>query len=85
MRNISGIDSSKGKIGEMQSIVYDKELNRDCIEELSGANRCWSSDEGEADGVETYDILAGLSGMVSPSASNSNGQGTIQGSDDAKD
>ena len=57
----------------MQSIVDDKELNRDCIEELSGADRCWSSDEGEADWVETYDVSVGLGGMMSPSASNPNG------------
>ena len=69
----------------MQSIVNDKELNRDCIEELSSANRCWSSDEGEVDWVEAHDVSAGLSGTVSPSASNSNGQDTIQGSDDSKD
>ena len=85
MRNIFGIDSSKGKIGEMQSIVDDKELNRDYIRELSGANRCWASNEGEADGIEMYDVSARLSGMVSLSALNSKEQGTIQGSDDSKD
>jgi hypothetical protein len=37
------------------------------------------------DWIETYDVLAGLSGMVSPSALNSKGLGTIQGSDDSKD
>jgi hypothetical protein len=29
------------------------------------------------DWIETYDVSAGLSGMVSPSALNSNGLGTI--------
>ena len=68
----------------MQLIVDDKELSHDCIEELSGANRCWSSDKGEVDWVETYDVSARLSGTVSLSASNSIGQGTIQGLDDYK-
>jgi hypothetical protein len=35
------------------------------------------------DWVEMYDVLAGLSGMVSPSASNFKGLGTIQGLDDS--
>ena len=69
----------------MQSIADDKELNRDCIKELSGANRCWLSDEGEADWIEMYDGSTGLSGTMSPNASNSNGLGTIQESDDSKD
>ena len=69
----------------MQSIADDKELNRDCIEETSGTNRCWSFDEGEVDGIETYDVSAGLSGTVSLSASNSKGRCTIQGSDDSED
>jgi hypothetical protein len=66
-------------------IADDKERNHDCIEEKTCANRCWSSDEGEVDGKETYDVLAGLSGTVSLSASNSKGQGTMQRSDDSKD
>jgi hypothetical protein len=37
------------------------------------------------DWIETYDGSAGPSGIVSPSASDSNGRGTIQGSDDSKD
>jgi hypothetical protein len=45
---------------------------------MSGANRCWSSDKGEMDWIETYDVSAGLSGTVSPSALNSNELGTIQ-------
>jgi hypothetical protein len=35
--------------------------------------------EGEADWMASYEASAGLSGMVSPSASNSKGLGTIQG------
>ena len=85
MRNISRIDSSEGKVGEMWLIADDNELNHDCIEELSNANRCWASDEEEADWVEKYDVLARLSGTMSLRASNYKGQGTIQGSDDSKD
>ena len=52
---------------------------------MSGANEWEVFEEGEADWIATYAALAGLSGIVSPSTSNSRGLGTIQGSDDSKD